>query len=43
MARPCIVELTRATAEGHNVAAYMAAVLLYRANAGANDDDAARR
>ena len=34
VARPCIVELTRAAAKGHNVASYMAAVLLFRANAG---------
>ncbi|RLM56312.1 hypothetical protein C2845_PM10G12420 [Panicum miliaceum] len=43
VAQPCIIVFTHAAAEGHNVAAYMAAVLLYMANAGAAADDAARR
>ena len=39
---PCIVELARAAERGHNVAAYVAAILLFRANTGADDDQAAR-
>ena len=35
VAQPCIIKLTRATTEGHNVAAYMAVMLLYKGNAGA--------
>ncbi|RLN25598.1 hypothetical protein C2845_PM07G10200 [Panicum miliaceum] len=38
----CTVELQRAAEVGHNLAAYMAAILLYRANDGAVSDDAAR-
>ena len=40
---PCIVELARAAERGHNVAAYVAVILLYRANNGAEDVEAARR
>jgi len=42
-ARPCIVELARAAERGHNVAAYVATILLFRANTGADDNQAARR
>jgi hypothetical protein len=42
-ARACINdELTRAAEGGHNVAAYVAAVLHYRTNAGITNDDTAR-
>ncbi|RLM85037.1 hypothetical protein C2845_PM04G16660 [Panicum miliaceum] len=40
--RPCIVHFGRAACGGHNVAAYVVAVLRYKANASATDDDAAR-
>ena len=40
---PCIVELDRAAKRGHNVAAYVTAILLFKANTGADDDQAARR
>jgi hypothetical protein len=42
VARPCIIELELTVADGHNVAAYMAAILLYRANASTDDNDATR-
>ena len=41
-ARPCIIELARATERGHNVAAYVAAILLFRANTSADNDQASR-
>ncbi|KAG2570635.1 hypothetical protein PVAP13_7KG089009, partial [Panicum virgatum] len=41
-ARPCIVELARAAERGNNVAAYVADILLFRANTGADDDKAGR-
>ena len=39
----CIDELTYAAKGGHNAAAYVAAVLLYRANSGIVDDEIARQ
>ena len=42
-ARPCIVELASATEHGHNVAAYVAAIVLFRANTSTDDNQAARR
>ncbi|KAG2571489.1 hypothetical protein PVAP13_7KG378600 [Panicum virgatum] len=42
-ARPCIIELAHATERGHNVAAYVAAILLFRANTGADDNQAVRQ
>ncbi|RLN09318.1 hypothetical protein C2845_PM11G04360 [Panicum miliaceum] len=43
LASVCTVELQRAAEFGHNLAAYVAAILLYRANDDAVSDDAARR
>ena len=41
--QPCLDDLTR-TADGrHNLAAYMVAILLYRHNGDARDDDTTRR
>ncbi|KAG2611919.1 hypothetical protein PVAP13_4KG230705 [Panicum virgatum] len=41
-ARPFIIELAHAAKCRHNVVAYVAAILLFRANTGADDDQAAR-
>ncbi|RLN43017.1 hypothetical protein C2845_PM01G45860 [Panicum miliaceum] len=43
LAPVCTVELQRAAEFGHNRAAYVATILLYRANDGAVSNDAARR
>ncbi|RLM91810.1 hypothetical protein C2845_PM08G10500 [Panicum miliaceum] len=42
LARACTIKLERTAERGHNVAAYVAAILLYRANDGAVNDNAAR-
>lgn len=42
-ARACTIELERAAERGHNVAAYVAAILLYSANDGTMNDDTTRR
>ncbi|KAG2561495.1 hypothetical protein PVAP13_8KG163601 [Panicum virgatum] len=42
-ARPCIVELAHTAERRPNVAAYVAAILLFRANTGADDDQATMR
>uniref|UniRef100_K3XS79 F-box domain-containing protein n=1 Tax=Setaria italica TaxID=4555 RepID=K3XS79_SETIT len=39
--RPCLDELARTAAGRNNVAAYVAALFLYRANSGVGDDDTA--
>jgi hypothetical protein len=41
--RPCLDDLTCVAEDGHNVVAYVAALLLYRHNGDARDDDTARR
>jgi hypothetical protein len=41
--RSSITNLKEATQAGHNVAAYIAVMVLYRANGGAGDDDTVRR
>ena len=41
--RPCLDYLTRAADGGHNVVAYLVAILLYRHNDDASDDYTARR
>jgi len=41
--RPCLDDLTRATVGGHNLVAYMIAILLYRHNGDVLDDDTMRR
>ena len=41
--QPCLDDLTRAADGGHNLAAYLVAILLYRHNGGAGDDDIARQ
>ena len=41
--RPCLDYLTRATNGGHNVAAYLVAIFLYRHNGDAGDDNTMRR
>ncbi|RLM70237.1 hypothetical protein C2845_PM17G07440 [Panicum miliaceum] len=43
LAPVCTVELQRVAEFGHNLAAYVAAILLYRANDGAVSNNAARR
>jgi len=40
---PCLDDLTHATDGGHNLAAYLVALLLYRHNDDAGDDDTMRR
>jgi hypothetical protein len=40
--RSSITKLEEATQAGHNVAAYVASMVLYRANGGASDDDTAK-
>jgi hypothetical protein len=39
----CLNDLTHAADGGHNLAAYLVAILLYRHNSSAGDDDTARR
>ena len=39
---PCLNNLARATDGGHNLAAYLVAILLYRHNGDARDDDTTR-
>ena len=41
--RPCLDDLARATDGGHNLVAYLVAILLYRYNGDASDDDTMRR
>ena len=41
--RPCLDDLARATDGRHNLATYLVALLLYRHNGDASDDDTARR
>ena len=41
--RPCLDDLTRAADGGHNLAAYLVALLLYRHNGDAGNDDTMRR
>jgi hypothetical protein len=41
--RPSIAKLEEASQARHNVATYVAAMVLYRANGSAGDDDTARR
>ena len=41
--QPCLDDLARAADGEHNLAAYLVAILLYRHNSGADDDDTMRR
>jgi len=41
--QPSVDDLARAADGGHNLAAYLVALLLYRHNCGADNDDAMRR
>ena len=41
--QPCLDNLTCTTDGGHNLAAYLVAILLYRHNGDAGDDDTMRR
>ena len=41
--QPCLDYLTRAADGGHNMAAYLVAIFLYRHNGDAGDDNTARR
>ena len=41
--RPCLDDLTYAADGGHNLVAYLVAILLYRHNGDAHDDDTMRR
>ena len=41
--RPCLDYLTRTVDDGHNVAAYLVAIFLYRHNGGARNDNTVRR
>ena len=41
--RPCLDNLARTADGGHNLAANLVAILLYRHNGDAHDDDTARR
>ena len=41
--RPCLDDLARAADGGHNLVAHLVAILLYRHNGDAGDDDTARR
>ena len=40
--QPCLDDLAHTTNGGHNLAAYVVAILLYRHNGDARDDDTAR-
>ena len=40
---PCLDYLTRAADGGHNMAAYLVAIFLYRHNGNVGDDDTVRR
>ena len=40
---PCLDDLAHATDGGHNLAAYLVALLLYRHNGAAGNDDTTRR
>ena len=41
--RPCLDDLARAADGGHNLAAYLVTLLLYRHHGGTNDDNTVRR